>query len=577
MHELEFSSLFAGMHLSRRLVVAARLLFCAVAAPLKGPGTVDVTILVRSQDTPLDRSRLQALRTEIENVGWPREVVVSMADAERELAHRGLWTYKPWLFLHERNMVPQGRNCSEVQCWILFFEPATSLNASALILLLDQYDARRAVYIGRSLLDRESSRIHHYQTEPPYPQAHAGFALSGGLVAQVVKHLEDNALGNNQQIEPVWELASMIKSLGVDLTDRSDALCIVPASGCSTWVQRGGRINFNGPFAPRDVVIGVKTVEKNHETRIPLVHRVWGSSSVVEVLYLTNTMFTGEPGARTVDLSVEFGDAVDPKKEATRIGTGHCSKMHSILTYFYHHCPGRRWYVVTDDDTLLNVPQLLEVLGSHDDREGIYIGERYSWSHQAALEGTNYVTTGGGMALSGPALSALMDCEHCHCRTPDTPDDMMLGIWFRDMQQVQLVHEESFHQNEPHNYHPEILQIADPPVSFHRFGKKAWSPHPTLDMDAFMENWLKWKTNYFEQEKQKVRTNVESRLNALLNVLAVSDAGKLTIAPSVRNLAATVVEDGHALLQTEPAVENMYDRFRQFDASMNEVVQKIAR
>lgn len=37
--------------------------------------------------------------------------------------------------------------------------------------------------------------------------------------------------------------------------------------------------------------------------------------------------------------------------------------------------------MVTDDDTLVNVPRLLRVLDSHDDREAIYLGERYGWSH----------------------------------------------------------------------------------------------------------------------------------------------------------------------------------------------------
>ena len=56
--------------------------------------------------------------------------------------------------------------------------------------------------------------------------------------------------------------------------------------------------------------------------------------------------------------------------------------------YLHRSQPSRRWYVVTDDDTLVNVPRLLRVLDSHDDSLAIYLGERYGWSHmQATLSG----------------------------------------------------------------------------------------------------------------------------------------------------------------------------------------------
>lgn len=60
--------------------------------------------------------------------------------------------------------------------------------------------------------------------------------------------------------------------------------------------------------------------------------------------------------------------------------------------YLHRSRPSRRWYVVTDDDTLVNVPRLLRVLDSHDDSLAIYLGERYGWSHmQASLSGLMFV------------------------------------------------------------------------------------------------------------------------------------------------------------------------------------------
>merc|ERR1712204_12261 len=134
-----------------------------------------------------------------------------------------------------------------------------------------------------------------------------------------------------------------------------------------------------------------------------------------------------------------------------------------------------------------------------DDRAVMYLGERYGWAHTEQREGTNYITTGGGMALSGPALAKLMACNHCTCRQPNQPDDMALGGWFQSLG-VAPVHEEGFHQSEPHNYHPEVLMHADEPVSFHRFAVRLPSSASTDEkMQARRENWRQWATTYFKK------------------------------------------------------------------------------
>lgn len=369
--------------------------------------------------------------------------------------------------------------------------------------LLQSYDARSAVYLGRALRDETSSILHSYSDEPPYPLAHAGFAVSGGLLQRLVHDLGERPLGTGphhpQQIEPVFELAQWISSLGVKLSDRADVLCTERKVNCATWVTQRRNHRRSWGLAPQDVVIGVKTVSKFHASRIQHVHDFWGSSSSAEVLYLSNEGFSGVPGATVVDLSPEFGSLVDPEKESTKQGSGHCSKMEAIIRYFARHRPGKRWYVVTDDDTLLNVPRLLEVLDSHNDSKAIYLGERYGWAHREESEGNNYITTGGGMALSYPALARLQACTACTCHRPNSPDDMMLGSWFTSLQ-VYAVHEEGFHQAEPHNYHDEVLRCSDPPISFHRFGVRLPEKTPEREKAAMRQtNWQAWTNKYFGQ------------------------------------------------------------------------------
>lgn len=479
---------------------AALSLVCTIVPTLgSSVGVADVKLFVRSQNTARDRGLVSELKASVVEAGWSHRSVVSMAEEERERGHSGLWSYKPWIYALDRRLARR-RSVTTSGHWFVFLEPTTAVDPAALQSTLDEYDVQEPLFLGYKLRDKESSIIHHYNDRQSYPHVHAGFAMSGALFRKLAQELKKKPLPNDQQIEPVFELARWVASVGVELTDRSDRFCAVRKPSCALWASprpdRGGPAF--APLSPQDVVIAVKTVGKFHSTRVALAHEIWGAQSDVEVFYLSNEAYSGVDGAQVVDLSPEFGRAVDPKIESTKQGSGHCSKMSSILQYLAKHRPGKRWYVVTDDDTLLNVPRLLVVLNSHDDRVPLYLGERYGWGHRERDDGTNYVTTGGGMALSGPALAKVVECSHCTCGKPNAPDDMALGQWFRGLS-VQIVHEEGFHQSEPHNYHPEVLASSDPPISFHRYASHLPSNTPEAKVQAKQRsNWRKWQKEYFE-------------------------------------------------------------------------------
>eukprot|EP00435_Cladocopium_sp_Y103_P071331 s265_g37.t1 len=128
-----------------------------------------------------------------------------------ELRHGGLWSYFPWIWLSEKNRLKSKRSTRGGR-WLVFLEASTMVAPKVLEQLLSAYDAREAWYLGRALKDEQMSIIHHYQQEPPYPLAHAGFALSGGLLRKLILDLEEKPLGGGQQIEPVWELASRLSN-----------------------------------------------------------------------------------------------------------------------------------------------------------------------------------------------------------------------------------------------------------------------------------------------------------------------------------------------------------------------------
>ncbi|CAL1169575.1 unnamed protein product [Cladocopium goreaui] len=466
----------------------------------------EIQLYVRSQGLAHQTMAMNELLAAVVEAGWPHTSVVSMKDAEEELRHGGLWSYFPWIWLSEKKRLKSKRSARGGR-WLVFLEASTMVAPKVLGQLLSAYDAREAWYLGRALKDEQMSIIHHYQQEPPYPLAHAGFALSGGLLRKLVLDLEEKPLGGGQQIEPVWELASRLSKMGIAITDHR-GFCLEAATGCATWARSLEPFRPSMGLTAAELVIAVKTVEKFHSVRLPLLKEFWTDESAVEVLYLSNTkshcVQEADLGCNDlvdiIDLSLEFGDMVDPSKESNKQGSGHCTKMQAILRYLHRSRPSRRWYVVTDDDTLVNVPRLLRVLDSHDDSLAIYLGERYGWSHMQDRDGTNYITTGAGMALSNAALQRLMSCSTCNCRAPDAPDDMSLGTWFRNLG-IEATHEEGFHQSEPQNYHKELLGASDPPVSFHRFNARLPGSASAEEFhEARRQSWSSWRKNYFKQE-----------------------------------------------------------------------------
>eukprot|EP00933_Yihiella_yeosuensis_P060137 TRINITY_DN6216_c0_g1_i1.p1 TRINITY_DN6216_c0_g1~~TRINITY_DN6216_c0_g1_i1.p1 ORF type:complete len:522 (+),score=65.35 TRINITY_DN6216_c0_g1_i1:34-1566(+) len=499
------------MSLSFVTTLSSFVLHACVLAARQSP---DITFYVRNQNTAIDNAAFDEIREAVMKGGWPHDSVVSMVDAEREYRHDGLWSYLPWIYLAEQKRAEANegrRTVGRGERWAVFLEPSTGVDVNALAKVLAGFDSKEPFYIGRALRDEEYSIIHHYQLEPAYPLVHAGFALSAGALRKIYQNLKADPLTTGQQIEPVWEVADYLnKKFDVQLTNRSDAFCLQKEAGCATWVKsmQKEREKHSRSLQPHEVVIAVKTVAKFHEDRIPLMRDFWASQSNVPVFFMSNEDY-GPPGANNnvVNLTAEYGDWVDPAIESTPGGSGHCTKMHAILKWLGRSHLDKRWFVVTDDDTLLNVPQLLKVLDSHDDSKGqksIYLGERYGWAHREERSGTNYITTGGGMALSKSALMELAQCTGCFCDPPNTPDDMSLGQWFRSLD-VAAIHEEGFHQSEPHNYHEEVLRASQasqgPPVSFHRFGARL-PPDATKDEveKVRRENWKSWVETHFQQK-----------------------------------------------------------------------------
>ena len=341
--------------------------------------------------------------------------------------------------------------------------------------------------------------MHAYSSGEKYVFSKPGFALSRGLVEAAVADIEANKLPVDTHIEIFFEFSRWMAKLGAPVEDRADVFCAAPlppqeasalaaaakkgapfpsvasvleaasepglAKSCATAISPGGVEPFRERFdlEASEVILAVKTTKMFHADRLEIIRQTWGGDNApIEIVNLSDFEEPSNAPVPTVDLTKEWGKVVNQKK-------GHCAKTDAILKHFAKHFGSRKWFVIADDDTWFNLPRLLEVLRSLDPSQPIYLGERYGYAHNGQGMGPyDYVTMGGGVALSKAALTARNECTECSCSAPDTYDDMQMGKWFTSRLGVAAVHEEGFHQAAPEHYHP--LRLAhEELLSFHKF------------------------------------------------------------------------------------------------------------
>jgi UDP-glucose:O-linked fucose beta-1,3-glucosyltransferase len=442
------------------------LLWASLVAVARG-STADLFFLVRSQPTALDRSLSKQLVTDLVRQGVPRASIRCMHD---EAFPDDYWPIISW-------MEPTLARAPAAARWFVFCEPSTRVRVRELGELLSQHNSAAGTapadrqFIGMRLRDSVGSVARGFDTATQYPFLHAGFALNRPLLAAMVASIRGDPLPNDLSIDTAYELARAIKRrAGVELTGapqfctgaRADASVAVT---CATYVAsvrhaRDALPRF--PLEPTDVVIAIKTTKLFHATRVKLLLETWAGPDCPVPVFVTS-------------------DAVDPAVQSVDMGVntkkGHCAKAMAILHWLAKEHPGKKWYFIADDDTVLGVDRLLRLLRTYDSSQPLFIGERYGLGRTGANwkkdfgTGNDFITMGGGVVYSGPALRALVACRDCHCMRPDEPDDMALGFLMSNRVDppVRVTHEEGFHQARPREYHPLVLRHQDSMVSFHRF------------------------------------------------------------------------------------------------------------
>ncbi|XP_038215958.1 beta-1,3-glucosyltransferase isoform X1 [Zerene cesonia] len=459
------------------------LILFILAHVAKSFDSTNIVFTIVSQSEPYHASVARRLKMDIENQIYElegREAKVHIT--HEDFAVPGAWTIIPLL----RPLVSKYQG-SDVR-WVLFVEPHTAVRCGKLIEALAAADKQKdTMWIGYPLSDDEPTIIHHFtffeELEEDggfvYPNFASGFAMRMELIESLIKKIEsgERQLEADFSIDPAFELARLVygsKDQRGPLLTPDLSFCVVSMDNCATYPRQ---FESCGSAIPESsVYFAVKTWSGFHESRARVVKKTWGR-------HVTNLHF--------------FSDLEDPTLPSTNLGipntkTGHCAKTIAILKEVLRRVekmPQIKWIFLADDDTILGVRRLCEVLSCYRGGGDVTVlGERYGYGYgkpDAAGKGYDYITGGGGTALSAGAARLL---ARCACAAPHAPDDMSLGACALRLR-APLAHSPLFHQARPQDYPREVL-ARDRPVSFHRLPREpvkiyaAWFQHDDLALST---------------------------------------------------------------------------------------------
>lgn len=353
--------------------------------------------------------------------------------------------------------------------WFFFASEETEVDFGKFEKVLERYNFKDCLFLGHSLWDKDPTILHHYAPSAKgeglaYPHFPSGWLLSSTLLhkAATVVHKFNPSFN----IDPQYELASFLKYMssldamsffpeappmskdGVLLTHVPEFCMTNEADNCATFCSQ--RTSGHKPENISNVWFAVKTCEKFHHIRLPVLTQTWGQGA------------SGSIGF--------YSEVEDPVYSTSNIGVpnteqGHCGKTMAIIHKFFYNFPKRQWLVIADDDTLLSVERLLKMLSSYNASIPTLMGEVYGYKAHLGDDGSAYITGGGGMVLSRAAVVAMVTVGY-QCPYDSFPDDMFLGSVAKQLG-IYIVHSAAFHQAQPRDYPLSTLK-GRAAISFHR-------------------------------------------------------------------------------------------------------------
>nr|XP_036232400.1 beta-1,3-glucosyltransferase isoform X2 [Bactrocera oleae] len=457
-----------------------------------------VLFLISSQDTTYHRPLAARLRDDIINQAESQlpntNYVITVHMLHEIFNFPSYWAIK--------NAIPLVRSklLGEHVKWVVWLEESTHVLLQALLEQLVLEDATRCLYLGHALYDDQANIRHHFAFHKdaewfPFPLQRAGIVFSRALIIKTAEAIETATIYSSPFIiDMEHELAlfiynevksnafeAQLSAKELNGTTKSNNIQKVLMRKvhyiCSRSDEYGNtdnkcamyakpmETNYYNALRPHNIFFAVKTCKRFHFDRIPIIKATWAPMAS-HIRYYSDVADSQIPTTPTDVPNTEIG---------------HCNKTLTILKLALREIDAHNrelgnsvheqdenthihWLVLADDDTLLSIPNLCALLGCFNHTDDIYLGERYGFHHNIK-NGFNYITSGGGVAMSLPAVRKLL--AHCHCTHSQDADDMLLGMCFTNLD-VPIIHSQQFHQLRPQDYPSELLAL-DPPISFHKF------------------------------------------------------------------------------------------------------------
>ncbi|XP_055642143.1 beta-1,3-glucosyltransferase [Toxorhynchites rutilus septentrionalis] len=467
----------------QQLVTQIQPAAASLAAPALAPH--DISYLILSQPSSFHAERAQALRRSIVD---QQSTLIRLGDQRANAQtdggnvhlsheifadHEGSWAITP-ILKHIRASILKARHAGTR--WLIICEENSHVNVSLLTHHLGKEDYRQELFFGYPLYDREATIIHHFAffKNPSgflYPYLRAGIALTVPLVDNLIQLLSSAGSTLTEFfIDAAHEFALLAwhSGKGNRLTPVS-YLCARPGEGCAIHATPVTGLETCICHSPVDttapsteqILFAVKTCEKFHSERVPVLQKTWAKY------------------VRHLRLYSDTSDSRIPTIATTIPNTsiGHCAKTLEILHLINEEILENplladvRWIMLVDDDTILSPSALARYLSCFNPDQDVYMGERYgyhllAWDGSEATDdgqGYNYVTGGGGIVISVKILAALL--SSCECPSASSPDDMIIAACLYRLG-VRPIHSPLFHQARPSDYPPETLDAGS--ISFHK-------------------------------------------------------------------------------------------------------------
>lgn len=208
---------------------------------------------------------------------------------------------------------------------------------------------------------------------------------------------------------------------------------------------------YSNSYPPTNIthlVFGISGSSKAWKSRKWYVESWWKPSTTRGFLFLDRAPTESLPWPLTIDPPFRVSENTSKYKEYDRHPVPYAIRMARVIVEtFRAHNENVRWYIMSDDDTVFFINNLVEVLGKYDHRKYYYIGRNSECIVNNVWGSFEMGFGGAGFALSYPLAEALAkNLDVCIKRYPYVyGSDHILQSCVADLG-VPLTHEKGFHQ-----------------------------------------------------------------------------------------------------------------------------------